>query len=117
MDLAATGRVTGYLAAHCVTTVYYLLRRRVGADRARQLTTHLLERIRVAPVTQGVVEAALASRFSDLEDAVCHAAAEAVGAERIVTRNPNDFRKGRTPAVLPEPFVHWAEGAASNPRR
>lgn len=105
LDAASRGEVEGYLSAHLVTTLFYLLRRSVGADRARMLTADLLVKLRVAPVTDAVVRRALAMPFRDLEDAVCHASAEEVDASLIVTRNTEDFGPGVVPAVLPEVFV------------
>ncbi|GAB4252233.1 PIN domain-containing protein [Deferrisoma sp.] len=110
LDLASGKDVQGFIAAHCVTTLFYLLRRRVGTDRAHRVTAHLLERLRVAPVDEQVVRSALASAWPDLEDAVCHAAARAVGAECIVTRNVEDFRSSTPPALRPEVFVRLYSG-------
>ena len=104
LDAVGRNQVEGYLAAHLVTTLYYLLRRNVGADRARALTANLLTKLHVAPVTEPVAQRALALPFQDLEDAVCHSAAQEVGAAVIVTRNTDDFKRGTIPAVLPEVF-------------
>lgn len=110
LDAVGRNQVQGYLAAHLVTTLYYLLRRQVGAARAKTLTVGLLTKIRVAPLTDEAVRRALALPFRDLEDAVCHAAAEEVGATFIVTRNVDDFSDGIVPAVLPEVFTRWLSG-------
>ena len=59
----------------------------------------------VAAVTDAVIREALASSFTDFEDAVAHAAARIIGAESIVTRNLKDFRAGTIPAVLREAFL------------
>ena len=64
-----------------------------------------MSKMLVAAVTDVVVREALKSPFSDFEDAVTHAAAQAVGAEVIVTRNIKDFRNGTVPAMLPEFFL------------
>lgn len=107
LDAVGRGRVEGYIAGHLVTTLFYLLRRNCGADRARSLTADLLHKFRVGPVTDAGIRRALAAPFGDLEDAVCHAAAEEVDAAVIVTRNIEDFRRGAIPAMLPEVFSRW----------
>lgn len=105
LSLVEAGRVEGYVAAHAVTTVAYLLQRQVGAARSRVLLADLLSRLQVAPVADRTIRMALAGTFRDFEDAVCHAAAAEAGAEMIVTRNVQDFVAGTVPAVLPETLL------------
>lgn len=101
-DLVGRDRIEGLVAAHAVTTLDYLLARRVGARRSRQILATLLSKMRVASVTDSVVRTALASRITDFEDAVCDAAATEAGADAIVTRNLADFARATTLAMLPE---------------
>lgn len=110
LSLVETGRVEGYVAAHAVTTLAYLLQRRVGAARSRAILADLLSRLQVAPATERTVRTALAGAFGDFEDAVCHAAALEAGAELIVTRNLADFAAGTVPAVLPETLLAAVAG-------
>ena len=105
LALVEAGRIEGYVAAHAVTTIAYLLQRQVGAARSRAVLAHLLSRLRVAAVTERTVRTALAGAFHDFEDAVCHAAALEAGAELIVTRNLADFAPGTVPAALPETLL------------
>ena len=105
LALVEAGRIEGYVAAHAVTTIAYLLQRQVGAARSRAVLADLLSQLRVAAVTERTVRTALAGAFRDFEDAVCHAAALEAGAELIVTRNLADFAAGTVPAVLPETLL------------
>lgn len=102
LDAVGRGKVAGYVSAHAVTTIAYLLERRLGSAKSRRVLSDLLSKMRVAPVTDDVVRQALTSRISDFEDAVCHAAALESDLSMIVTRNIADFSKGKVPAVLPE---------------
>ena len=102
LNLVEAGRVEGYVAAHAITTIAYLLQRQVGAARSRVVLADLLSRLQVAAVTERTIRTALAGAFRDVEDAVCHAAALEARAELIVTRNLADFVPGTVPAVLPE---------------
>jgi hypothetical protein len=104
LDFVGRGAVEGYLAGHAIATLFYLLRRSMGAARAKELTADLLSRVHVAPVTDAGVRRALVSQFRDFEDAISHAAAEEIDASVIVTRNVKDFKPGTIPAVLPEVF-------------
>jgi predicted nucleic acid-binding protein len=105
LDLVGQGKVEGYVAGHALTTVAYLVQREKGAAEARRALVHLLTRIKVAPITDSSVRMALTMEFSDLEDAVCAASAQEAGCAVIVTRNPQHFRKGEPPAMLPEAFL------------
>ncbi len=105
LDLVGQGKVEGYVAGHAVTTIAYLVQREKGAAEARRLLGHLLSRVRVAPVTDSSVRMALTMTWGDLEDAVCATSAQEAGCSVIVTRNPQHFRKGGPPAMLPEALL------------
>ncbi|MCP4698147.1 MAG: PIN domain-containing protein [Gammaproteobacteria bacterium] len=94
----------GYVAAHAVTTLDYLLCQAAGAQRSRVALTSLLEKLQVAPVTDEIIRSASNSEFRDFEDAVCHAAAQAVEANIIVTRNPDDFTASIITVMQPTEF-------------
>ena len=98
-------QVQGYVSAHAVTNIFYILRRQVGSIGARELISRLLQRIQVASVTKEVIQAALQSSIPDFEDAVTSEAANAAEVEVIVTRNTSDFIASSVPAVLPEEFL------------
>jgi predicted nucleic acid-binding protein len=93
--------VRALFPAHGVTTLFYLLRQAKGAPTARRAVESVLSVFSVAPVDGGVLLRALSLGWTDFEDAVCAAAAEAVGCDLIVTRNPGDFRGSSVPVVDP----------------
>jgi predicted nucleic acid-binding protein len=105
LDTTSGGVVTGLVSGHAVPTLYYILRKEVGDSQARARLSALLGRLSVAPVTEAAIRVALASPFSDFEDAVTHAVAVEAGADRIVTRNLSDYRGGSIPAVLPDTLL------------
>ena len=72
-------QVQGYVSAHAVTNIFYILRRQIGSEAARELLSRLLQRIQVASVTNEVIQRALQSPVTDFEDAVASAAANAAG--------------------------------------
>jgi len=89
------GTIIGYLCGTTITTVFYLASKTVGTGRAQEKIKKLLTLFEVAPVNRHVLESALALDFNDFEDAVIHEAACHVGADAIVTRNQQDFKKSR----------------------
>jgi predicted nucleic acid-binding protein len=105
LDAVGQGKVEGYLAGHAVTTLFYILQRRIGSAKSRQALTELLAKMRIAPVTDAGVRQALGGPFKDFEDGVTHTAAQEAKVSVIVTRNISDFTKGIIPAVMPEVFA------------
>lgn len=95
------GAVEGLLAAHCVTTLHYVAARSGGRDYADQCVAGVLSVFTVAPVDLGVLQEAIAMRWSDFEDAVCAAAASRAGCQAIATRDPDGFKRSTLPALTP----------------
>ena len=95
----------GYASGHAVTNIFYMLRRQVGSEKARELLSKLLQYLKVASVTDVVIKAALKSSITDFEDAVTSEAANAAGVGVIVTRNKSDFTASAISALLPDEFL------------
>jgi predicted nucleic-acid-binding protein len=105
LNTVTQAQVQGYVSGHAVTNIFYILRRQVGGEAARELLSRLLQHLQVANVTDEVIRAALQSPMADFEDAVTSEAANAAGVEVIVTRNTPDFLASVIPALLPEEFL------------
>ena len=97
-----TGRCEGYLSAHAITTLHYLIKKQLGAVKAKQLIGLMLRMFRVAPVNGIVIEQALSSPLAEFEDAVTAATGEACACDFIVTRDPKGFRHSSVRALAPE---------------
>ncbi|MGZ5444759.1 MAG: PIN domain-containing protein [Thermoanaerobaculia bacterium] len=95
------GRASGFVAAHALTTIHYLVRKDRDARVARRVTTAILDVFHVAPVDGSVLSAALDLGWSDYEDAVTTAAAISAGCDLIATRNPRDFKESPVPVLDP----------------
>lgn len=99
-----TGRAAGFVAGHGLTTIYYLLARLNGRTAAATAIGDLLQICEVVPLTTADFQRALALGLNDFEDAVTAAAALAIDADYLVTRNEKDFRNipvvARSPAAL-----------------
>ena len=100
-----TGVSEGFLAAHAVTTIHYLLRKEMGNIKARRIVSAILSVFGVAPVDTAVVQEALQLPLTDFEDAVTAAAARLTGCESIVTRDPKGFRGSPVRALPPEAVI------------
>jgi len=93
--------IQGWLAAHSVTTLFYLLAKDKSADHARVTLTSLLQFLRIAPVDQNTIEQALNLPYRDFEDAVQVMAALQVRADYLVTRNVRDFQPAPMEVIQP----------------
>ena len=96
-----TGALEGFLAAHTITTLHFLLSQHLGKARTRRALTSLLGLVELVPVDEGRLRHALAFNWADFEDAVQAACAEKAEADYLVTRNKPDFRRSPVKAVTP----------------
>ena len=100
-DMVERGAITGLLCATTITTLAYLAGKAVDKRQATQQIRQLLTLFEVAPVTRAVLDAALASKAPDFEDAVLAEAALQAGARAIITRNLRGFAKSPVRAHTP----------------
>ena len=99
---AETGVCDGTLTAHAVTTIHYLLRRKIGNAGAKRTVSAILRVFQVAAVDSAVLQEALGLPFADFEDAVTAASARLAGCDCIVTRDPKGFRGSPVRSFTPE---------------
>jgi predicted nucleic acid-binding protein len=95
----------GRLAAHAITTFYYLLRRQRDHAQSKQAVHSLLQVFKVATVDGQAIHEALRMPGSDFEDCVTAAAAHRSGCTLIVTRDPRGFKGSPVEAVTPEAAI------------
>ena len=105
------GDIDGCLAAHSLTTLFYIMRKRVGSKQATKLLAHTLNIFSVAPVDEKVIRQALLLDWHDFEDAVQLCAAAQVGVDYLITRNVKDFKGGSIPVMMPAAFGALLSGA------
>ncbi len=101
------GEAEGLLSAHAVTTLHYLNAKAVGTRMAHETTKALLSVFDVAAVDGPVLNAALALKWTDFEDAVTAAAARRSKCDAVVTRNPRDFKGSPVRVLTPSEAVAW----------
>ena len=101
LSLLETDEFDGIVAAHSVTTLFYLASKHLGQRRATARLLDLLKLVSVSPVDQDTILRGLALGWSDFEDALQMLCADTAGADYLVTRNPNDFESDSVPVVTP----------------
>jgi predicted nucleic acid-binding protein len=102
-------RVEGWIAAHSVTTLFYLLAKERSRQLARIAIGDLLSILSVATVDQSVIEQALNLPYNDFEDAVQMMAAARLAADYLVTRNVDDYTESLLPVVQPAELLALLE--------
>jgi predicted nucleic acid-binding protein len=99
------GNHTGYVPAHAVTTLYYLIVKYIDEQKANENTDWLLEHFEITPINKSVFERARQLQMRDFEDAVIAHLAETTQCQYIITRNLPDFDHSPISAITPEEFV------------
>jgi len=97
--------VLAYLAAHSITTIFYLIRKARGRDFATKCIEELLSVFEIAPVAKSTLSLALRSDVKDFEDAVQSVTAKEIRADQIVTRNTKHYKTSEIPAVTPDLYL------------
>ena len=111
LRLCCQEKCSGYIAAHSITNIFYILRRHFSASDRKKMLMELCGFIEVAGIQKKQVIDALANEdFDDLEDLLQAECAKAVNADYIVTRNIADFSTSSIPAILPEDLLQHYNG-------
>lgn len=93
--------VDGLIAAHGVTTLFYLVERYTNHQQAVLAISDLLRVFRVAAVDQNVLMQAMALNWRDFEDAVQVCAAIEAGGRYIISRDATGFAGAGLPVLSP----------------
>ena len=105
LSLIELKAVSGFVAAHTVTTIFYLLQKELGLKRARRASMDLLKIVEVVPVDHDRLLQALAMNWKDFEDAVQAACAAKIHADYLITRNREDFARAEVAVRSPAEFL------------
>lgn len=103
------GRIEGYVSSLAYSNLFYLLRKvKDGGPEAMAILRKLRLVTRVLAVDEKIVDLALASTFTDFEDAIQYFAAAEWELEAIVTRNRRDYKASKIAIVSAEECLELA---------
>ena len=105
LAIAETGQIQAYVAAHSITTLFYLIQKDKTSVEARATITNLLQFIKIAPIEQNTIEQALNLDYRDFEDAVQMISAVQCKTDCLVTRNVKDYQPTLLPVKQPVDFL------------
>ncbi|MCK4762574.1 MAG: PIN domain-containing protein [Candidatus Aminicenantes bacterium] len=97
--------LTGYIAGHSVTTLYYLICKFLDREKALELIDWLLTHFEIESAEKEDFMQARTFDMKDFEDAVAAGCAQKVSCDYIITRNIKDFKKSPIPAITAVKFI------------
>lgn len=98
-------RVSGCIAAHSISNMFFILRKAFSVDERRKLLQSICELFEVEGIDKTKILNALADEtFLDFEDYLQKECAVAFRTDYIVTRNCGDFKSSRIPCIEPREF-------------
>ena len=106
LTLCADKKVYGYMAAHSIPNLFYILRKSMTEEERREALKDICQIVKVEGIDSFKIISALDNvDFVDFEDCLQEECAVAVSADYIVTRNTKDFAASRIPVILPDQFL------------
>lgn len=112
MTKCADREITGYLAAHTIPNIFYILRKAYSLEERRHFIKNLCGIFHISDLnTEKILSALENEGFSDFEDALQEECAVETMADYIVTRNPGDYAKSRVNVIGPVEFVKLIDEA------
>ena len=100
-----TGLIQGFIAAHSMTRLFYLIQKGRSSAEAHAILTGVLQFLQIATVDQNTIEQALNLDFRDFEDAVQMVSALQCKADCLITRNVKDYPVTLLPVMKPVDFL------------
>ena len=105
MFLCGSGKITGYLAFHSLSTIWYL-GRKFNEEKGREMLEILCDLLTVVGSSQDeIVDAVKNKNFRDFEDCLQDKCAKEAGCDYIVTANLKDFKNSEVPAIAPDELL------------
>ena len=105
LSLCKEKAITGFTPSHGLPTVYYLLRKNLGNEKALHAIDYLLQFLEITPINKELLIKARKKEFSDYEDAIVFTSATQNNSEFIVTSNIKHFKQSEIPVVTAKFFM------------
>jgi len=103
--LSDNGKVKLYVSSITFSNLNYILSKQFTNKKARQILTTFKVLINILPINEKIIELALASDFSDFEDAIQYFTAVENNISTILTRNLRDYKPANISVMTAEDFV------------
>lgn len=106
IKMCADKKIQGYLAAHSIPNLFYILRKYLSLEDRRFALLQLCNIFIIEDINSAKIISAIKNEsFTDFEDCLQDECAASVRAEYIITRNIKDFEQAQVKAILPDDFL------------
>jgi predicted nucleic acid-binding protein len=109
-NLAESKKIEGYISAVSVTNIFYLCRKTVGVEQAKEIIKIILRVFRISKVDFEVLKMAEEYNMKDYEDSVQFVCALQSNCSILITRNKKDFPKEELEMMDTEEFARYMSG-------
>lgn len=100
------GNVDGYLTAHMMSDLFYILRKDMTAEKRKKLLILLCDTMEIIFEDKETIRGTLCNeQWMDFEDGLQMQCADKEEVDYIVTRNTKDFKMSKVTAIEPEQFI------------
>jgi PIN domain-containing protein len=97
--------VEGWIAALTIPLLYFFRLRVTDEKQARADTQAAVKGFRLVPLTQDIIDKALASTLPDFEDNIQLISAQTIAADHVITRNTKHFQSTLLSIRTPEEWL------------
>lgn len=104
--LADNKKLVLCISALSLANIHYLLAKIHGKDIARRILIQFKVLVEVLALDDKITELALASDFTDFEDAIQYYTAIEHNLNAIITRNKKDFKSSKLPVLTAREFLN-----------
>jgi len=95
------GRLIAHVSAASLPTIFYIVRRNAGLERARLVVIECLNSFHIVPVARSTLELACTLPAPDFEDNLQMACGIEAQMDALVTRDPTGYPSSSVPVMLP----------------
>jgi len=113
--LVQEGKIEGFVSPLIFSNLFYVLRKKLSGTAALTALRKLRLITHVLPVDEETIDLALASSFTDFEDAIQYYAASTQKLDAIVTRNKEDYRPAKLPILTAEECIEVFHSRTARP--
>lgn len=102
MELCKEQDIQGYVAAHTMTNLFYMLHKYYPTNECRNILLAVLDIFSVLSIDERKIRTALQNEnFKDFEDCLQAECGQEAKVDYIVTRNAKDFGNSEIPCLSP----------------
>ena len=104
-SLADREKIKIYISSLSFSNIDYVLRSQYSGNNSRKMLAKFKTLVSVLSVDSKTIDLAIASEFSDFEDAIQYYCAIENGIQTFLTRNIKDYKKATIQVMAPDTFL------------